>query len=230
MGLYKAYIGEIEEGERDLRAALALEDKKSYRELHAQFCLSLGMIDDYRQDCEKLVAATKSPLDLLDVNATVWVATLSEHSGIDFENWTKNLEKLFESAKQSDLKMKKVSIAAYENTLGLACYRSKNYSEAIQHLEKSLKLGSSFPAVDYAILAMAHTKLGEFEEAQHCLDKSRERKTNVERIEEAGLVLTSAQHKIKALEIPLLLQEATAELKHALESRRERSLGFQPEL
>ena len=59
----------------------------------------------------------------------------------------------------------------YYNTLGTAEYRMGNYREAIDAALKSVALSpQAFPG-DYAVLAMSHTRLGEFENAKNYREK-----------------------------------------------------------
>jgi tetratricopeptide (TPR) repeat protein len=55
--------------------------------------------------------------------------------------------------------------AAYANTLGVALYRSADWQAAIAALEKSLEVRNGGDSFDWFILAMAHWRLGEKEEA-----------------------------------------------------------------
>lgn len=60
----------------------------------------------------------------------------------------------------------------YWNTLGVAQYRTGDWSSAVESLEKSTQLRHGGDAFDYFYLAMAHQKLGHQDEAHTLYDKA----------------------------------------------------------
>src|SRR5262249_22701846 len=75
-----------------------------------------------------------------------------------------------------DLAMMAVEMSAKEgtfwNTLGVARYRAGEYGAAIEALNKSMELQKGGNGSDWFFLAMAHARLGKFEEARRWYDKA----------------------------------------------------------
>jgi eukaryotic-like serine/threonine-protein kinase len=59
------------------------------------------------------------------------------------------------------------------NTLGVAQYRNGAWKEAVAAIEKSMQLRQGGDAVDWFVLAMAHWRLGEKDEARIWFDRAR---------------------------------------------------------
>ena len=62
--------------------------------------------------------------------------------------------------------------ADFQNTLGVARYRSAQYSAAIEALQESIKLGSGGNSFDFFFLAMANWKLGDEDRARTRYDQA----------------------------------------------------------
>ncbi|MBI3862500.1 MAG: protein kinase [Planctomycetia bacterium] len=62
--------------------------------------------------------------------------------------------------------------AASQNTLGVACYRAELWTEALEHLESSLKLNKDAFGHNGFFLAMVHWQLGSKEQARQWYDQS----------------------------------------------------------
>ena len=60
----------------------------------------------------------------------------------------------------------------YQNTLGVALYRTGDWKGTVAALEKSMQLRSGGDASDWFFLAMAHWQLGEKDEARSDYDKA----------------------------------------------------------
>jgi tetratricopeptide (TPR) repeat protein len=60
----------------------------------------------------------------------------------------------------------------YWRTLGIAHYRAESWKEAIQALVKSIDLSNGGESIDWFFLAMAHSQLGNSEEAHKWYDKA----------------------------------------------------------
>ncbi len=56
-------------------------------------------------------------------------------------------------------------VAAYWNTLGAAYYRAGSHPDAIAALERSIALSGEGTGFDYVFLALAHARLGQYEQA-----------------------------------------------------------------
>jgi uncharacterized protein HemY len=64
------------------------------------------------------------------------------------------------------------SKSAYWNTLGVACYRTSNWHEAISALENSVRLRQAEQPVDSLFIAMSKWQLGEYEAAEQCYERA----------------------------------------------------------
>jgi tetratricopeptide (TPR) repeat protein len=63
--------------------------------------------------------------------------------------------------------------SGFQNTLGVACYRAQQWTEAIEHLETSIRLNKDVAsAFDTFFLAMAHWQLGHQDKAHDWYDKA----------------------------------------------------------
>jgi tetratricopeptide (TPR) repeat protein len=58
------------------------------------------------------------------------------------------------------------------NTLGVACYRARNWNDAIAALERSMQLNSGGESFDWFFLAMAHWQLGHKDKAHKWYEKA----------------------------------------------------------
>jgi tetratricopeptide (TPR) repeat protein len=65
------------------------------------------------------------------------------------------------------------SYATYSNTLGVVYYRLDRYGQAVEALERSLKLGrGEFAAFDLFFLALCHAHLGQADQARDCYGRA----------------------------------------------------------
>jgi WD40 repeat protein len=96
--------------------------------------------------------------------------------------------------------------------LGLADFRAGRYEGAVEHLEESLKLGSTWPAapLNYPVLAMAHHPLGHGNEARRWLEKAHGRRGDAMHGLKPEEALDSSAVWWDGVELRLLLREADA--------------------
>jgi uncharacterized protein HemY len=62
--------------------------------------------------------------------------------------------------------------AIYWNTLGVGHYHNGNWKDAIEALDRAVKLGRGGTGFDFFFLAMAHWQRGEKEQARQYYDKA----------------------------------------------------------
>ena len=207
-GVQKAYLGDYDGAERDLRKALECDSSTSTRSYLAFVCLRNGKVDDYQELCRLLIADAKQSKKRIDVNAAVWTSCISEDSGIDLDLCLEMMATAIANSAEIN-KLSLTTQAAYENTLALVHFRAKQFQEAIDHANESLKLGSVAPMVDYTILSMCYSKLNQSEKAKSQLLLATRAVSRNRRTVEAGIKLSSVVRNLEAFEFPFLLSEAT---------------------
>ena len=207
-GVQRAYLGDYDGAERQLRAALELKGSASTRSKLAFVCLRKGKVDDYKELCQRMMKDAKQSAKRIDVNAAVWTSCISEHSGMDANQCLELFVPAIESSEEKN-KLSPATRASYENTLALVHFRAKQFQEAIDHANESLKLGSVAPMVDYTILSMCYSKLNQPETAKSQLSLATRAVSKNRRIVEAGLVLSPSVRNLEAFEFSILLDEAT---------------------
>ncbi len=95
---------------------------------------------------------------------------------------------------------------------GLADFRAGLYEGAVEHLRESLKLGNGWAAapVNLPVLAMAHHRLGNRNEARRWLEKAHGRRGDPARGIQPGEPIPSSPVWWDRVEFRLLLREADA--------------------
>lgn len=207
-GVQRAYLGDYDGAERELREALELKDLATTRSYLALVCLRNGEVDDYKELCRRMMDDAKQSVKLNDVNTAVWASSISEYSGIDATLCLEMMATAIANSAQNN-KLSIASRASYENTLALVHFRANQFQEAIDHANESLKLGSVAPMVDYTILSMCYSKLNQSEKAKSQLVLATRAVSKNRRIVEAGLKLSSTVRNLEAFEFSSLLREAT---------------------
>ena len=134
--------------------------------LYACLLLMLGETEGYQQFCRELVSRPGQPEDDYSAVLLARVCAVGASDAVDPEclvEWaTKGVEGLADAARL--------------HVLGLAHYRADHFDLTIETLQQSnAGRGWSQPAKsqNWLVLAMARFRLGETDEAQHCLETAR---------------------------------------------------------
>jgi tetratricopeptide (TPR) repeat protein len=114
----------------------------------------------YQQVCTRLLQDFGDKPDASTAKAIVYTAVLSSESGIDPQRLVPLAEGAVKSAPNSH---------DYLETLGAALYRAGKTKEAVQCLEKAVKLREETSTWMQLFLALAHQRLGNKAEARRWL-------------------------------------------------------------
>jgi hypothetical protein len=107
---------------------------------------------EYREVCQRLLNRVANSTVPLELNDSLWFASLDPYSNYDTSNIKLKLEALL-----ADPKNRK---AAYYNTLAMHHYRHQEYRDAIRCANESLKLLKGQPSPhDWMILALCYAQL-----------------------------------------------------------------------
>jgi tetratricopeptide (TPR) repeat protein len=153
---------------RALDWLLAYERSDSAPSIYQQALLHLAVGRDreaYRRRCEVALRKYEKAGDPHEATQTVRACGLSPVPVVDPER----LVALAERARGQGLKGGWISY-----TLALAHYRAGHYQEAIRHCQQSAEAdpGGNYTALNWSLLAMAHHRLGNADEAGVCLEKA----------------------------------------------------------
>ena len=148
----------------DLQAAVALKPDDAYvRVGRARLLMALGHEDRALADFEKAIEL--EPDNARFLNSAAWSFVRYPHTN------TQWVEKALTWAQRAvEMAPEKVGVW---NTLGVACYRTGNWQDAVNALEKSEELyqHGHLPYNGF-FLAMAHWQLGHQDEARQWFDKA----------------------------------------------------------
>jgi tetratricopeptide (TPR) repeat protein len=131
---------------------------------YVSLSLQLGNQQAYSQACAAMLKRFGSTEDPGVANEIAWTCALGPDAISDLKTAVE-LARLAVHANPKQWQMR--------NTLGAVLYRAGQHKEAVDELNESIKLndkgGSAF---DFVVLAMAHYRLGQTEEARRWLDKA----------------------------------------------------------
>jgi serine/threonine protein kinase/tetratricopeptide (TPR) repeat protein len=158
--------GETDKAEQAYREALKIWDRlaaafptnQNYRVPYSSYCLCALLAASQRQEEADRIFRRFQEFNPETADGRNWLAW-SLAARPKFSDPRRALE-LANAAVQQAPK------AGYIwNTLGLVQYRNGNFREAVRTLEKSMELGSGGDSFDRVLLAMAHWRLGNKDEA-----------------------------------------------------------------
>jgi tetratricopeptide (TPR) repeat protein len=161
--------GKLEAAEKEYREALKNWDlladqfpsNENYRVPYGAFCLCRLLGASHRE--EEADRIYRRILDFQPdtpdgLNYMAWALAARPHPR--FYDPKKALELVTRAVQQAP------DTAYMWNTLGLAHYRNGSWREAIEALEKSMRLGGEGDSMDKFLLAMAHWRLGDKDQAR----------------------------------------------------------------
>jgi WD40 repeat protein/serine/threonine protein kinase len=160
------YLGKWDEALAANNKAIEL-GSRSLAGWYNRVCLALRSenVEEYQQACvgaqEKIAVADDPEI----ANFQAWIGVVSPRASGD----PLRCVELAEMALQ-----KKPGHYAYLNTYGAALYRAGRYVEAIDQLLRGIQAHEKKAGIgiDWALLAMAHAKAGDAENARLCLEKA----------------------------------------------------------
>jgi hypothetical protein len=131
--------------------------------------LQLGDQDRYRSICAALLKALQAGgvMDATAVNNVCWCCTVGPDAVTDYAPLVNLLENVLSRLPAEDRQLRPV----IAGTLGAVCYRACRYREAVDRLNESLA-GWEGGTQDWALLAMAHDRLGGAVKARECLARA----------------------------------------------------------
>jgi tetratricopeptide (TPR) repeat protein/serine/threonine protein kinase len=130
--------------------------------VRAQANARLAHFDEVRKDYQAILKIR--PRDASVLNAIAWeLATSPQPALRDPKEAVKLANRAVELAKNE---------ANYWNTLGAAQYRAGEWKAAVAALDKAMELRQAEDAGDRLLLAMAHQKLGNAEQARKAFDQA----------------------------------------------------------
>jgi tetratricopeptide (TPR) repeat protein len=163
--LAAAHLGDWAAASRDFGGAVppGNEDVQT-KSWHALTLAAAGDWRKSRQACASLLGATRATANPATANDVAWCCSRFADSGTDPEEALKLAEKAVANDPKDANRL---------NTLGAALYRARRFREAVDALEKGMKLqGQGGTAWDWLFLAMAHQRLGHADEARNWLRKA----------------------------------------------------------
>jgi tetratricopeptide (TPR) repeat protein len=163
-------LDQYDKAHTDLQAAVALKPDDAYvRVGRARLLMALGDEDRALADFEKAIELEGDNARFLNdarfLNSAAWSFVRYPHTN------TQWVEKALTWAQRA-VEMTPTSSGNW-NTLGIACYRTGNWQDAVNALEKSEELypHEHLPFNGF-FLAMAHWQLGHQDEARQWYDKA----------------------------------------------------------
>ncbi len=135
----------------------------------ARLHLHLGDAAGYRAACQKMLRVFGTRDDVTTQNTLAWVCVLGREPPVAADRPVRLVEAALDKAQPAQRRF-------ILNTLGTALYRAGRWEEAIRWLDESVKAhGKGGIAEDWLVLAMAHHRLGQAEEAGRCYRRANER-------------------------------------------------------
>jgi tetratricopeptide (TPR) repeat protein len=134
--------------------------------LYACLLLMLGETEGYQQFCRELVARPGQPEDDYAAVVMARVCAVGVSNAVE-------PERLVEWAANG---VDRLSDAARLHVLGLVLYRAGRYEQAIETLQQSNNgrgWSQTAKSQNWLVLAMARFRLGDADEARHCLETAR---------------------------------------------------------
>jgi tetratricopeptide (TPR) repeat protein len=163
--------GRPERAVRALDAAVSRwPDSLGLRNWQCRALLAAGDRIGWERAIASLLDRFQGPMDSKDSNDIAWLCALGPYTVSDPELPVRLAEAAVQQAESASDK------ASCLNTLGGALYRAGRFEEALRRLEEALRLrgdGRGYPD-DWLFLAMTHHRLGNREEDQRWLDRSRD--------------------------------------------------------
>jgi tetratricopeptide (TPR) repeat protein len=147
---------------RYLKLARSLKDRKQFDEARTAWTHALTLLSELASAEFALAEIQKARWDC--ANDFAWFLLGDRSAAVENVPWALQLAS---QATQADPEN-----GVYWNTLGAACYRAGDFTAAIAALERSMSLNGQHNAFDHLIMAMAHTKQGQREEALRWYDRA----------------------------------------------------------
>jgi tetratricopeptide (TPR) repeat protein len=130
---------------------------------HALACLKAGDGTGYRRVCTRLAEGVGAAPPAEIANAVAWVCAVGPDGLGDYAQVLALAEEALNKCQAGER-------GRVLNTLGGVLYRAGRYREAVARLREGVEAGGGEGTLlDWALLAMAHQRLGEAEEARKYL-------------------------------------------------------------